>query len=171
MQLELSDRQRAAVTAAVTIVAAAIILVAVASVFWLVKLTTPFFSVGELDLSWRDLIMIGGGMFLLGKATLEIHSAVEGEEHNPTAKTASGLFYMVIAQIVALDVIFSLDSVLTAVGLTDEYIIMAAAITLAILVMIFLAKPLSGFVERLKTVAHSTVSGGSVEDSARTSGK
>jgi len=127
-------------------------LLLLASVFWLVHLTAPVFTINDLALSWRDLILIGGGMFLLGKATLEIHSAVEGEDHTPTAKTASGLFALVVAQIVALDVIFSLDSVLTAVGLTEHLGIMATAITLAILVMLFLAKPLSGFVERHPTV-------------------
>jgi len=127
-------------------------LVLLASVVWLVRLTAPILDVGDLALSWRDIILIVGGMFLLAKATLEIHSAVEGEEHEPTAATASGLFALVVAQIVALDVIFSLDSVLTAVGLTDKFPIMATAIVLAILVMIFLAKPLSGFVERHPTV-------------------
>jgi predicted tellurium resistance membrane protein TerC len=127
-------------------------LVLLASVVWLVRLTAPILDVGDLALSWRDIILIVGGMFLLAKATLEIHSAVEGEEHVTTAATASGLFALVVAQIVALDVIFSLDSVLTAVGLTDKFPIMATAIVLAILVMIFLAKPLSGFVERHPTV-------------------
>jgi predicted tellurium resistance membrane protein TerC len=127
-------------------------LLLLASVFWLVHLTAPVLTIDDLELSWRDLILIGGGMFLLGKATLEIHSAVEGEEHNPTASTAGRLFALVVAQIVLLDVVFSLDSVLTAVGLTDHLGIMAVAITLAILVMLFLAKPLSGFVERHPTV-------------------
>jgi len=128
-------------------------LVLLASVVWIVKLTEPFFHIGDLALSWRDLILIGGGMFLLAKATLEIHEAVEGEEHVPDpSKTASATFALVVGQIVALDMIFSLDSVLTAVGLTDQFPIMAAAIILAILVMLFLAAPLSGFVERHPTV-------------------
>ncbi len=127
-------------------------LLLLASVVWLVRLTAPVLNVGELALSWRDIILIGGGMFLLGKATLEIHSAVEGEEHEPSAASAPALFALVIAQIVALDVIFSLDSVLTAVGLTEHFSIMAAAIVLAILVMLFLAAPLSSFVERHPTV-------------------
>jgi len=127
-------------------------LVLLASVVWLVRLTAPILNVGDLALSWRDIILIVGGMFLLAKATLEIHSAVEGEEHEPSGASASALFGIVVAQIVALDVIFSLDSVLTAVGLTDKFPIMATAIVLAILVMLFLAKPLSGFVERHPTV-------------------
>ncbi len=128
-------------------------LLLLASVVWIVRLTEPFFSVGDLALSWRDIILIVGGMFLLGKATLEIHEAVEGEEHVPNpAADAAGTFALIIAQIVALDVIFSLDSVLTAVGLTDQFPIMAAAIILAIMVMIFLAAPLSKFVERHPTV-------------------
>lgn len=127
-------------------------LLLLASVVWLVGLTAPVFEVGELALSWRDIILIGGGMFLLGKATIEIHAAVEGDEHGPNEPDGSALFGIVVAQIVLLDVVFSLDSVLTAVGLTDQFFIMATAITLAIMVMLFLAAPLSQFVDRHPTV-------------------
>jgi len=127
-------------------------LLLLAGVVWLVRLTQPFITIADIDFSWRDLIMVGGGMFLLGKATLEIHSAVEGDTHEPSEQSAKALLTIVIAQIVALDVIFSLDSVLTAVGLTDQFPIMATAIILAIIVMLFLARPLSGFVERHPTV-------------------
>jgi len=128
-------------------------LILLASVAWIVQLTQPIMTIGELALSWRDIILIVGGMFLLAKATLEIHEAVEGEEHVPDkAKSAGATFGLIVAQIVALDMIFSMDSVLTAVGLTDQFPIMATAIILAILVMLFLAAPLSGFVERHPTV-------------------
>jgi len=127
-------------------------LILLASVVWLVGLTATVLEVAGLELSWRDIILIGGGMFLLGKATLEIHSAVEGEEHGASGPKASALFVIVVAQIVALDIVFSLDSVLTAVGLTDQFPIMAIAIILAICVMLFLARPLSEFVDRHPTV-------------------
>jgi len=127
-------------------------LILLAGVVWLVRLTQPFITIADIEFSWRDFIMVGGGMFLLAKATLEIHSAVEGDTHEPSEQSASALLTIVIAQIVALDVIFSLDSVLTAVGLTDQFPIMATAIILAIIVMLFLARPLSGFVERHPTV-------------------
>lgn len=123
------------------------------SVAWIASLTTPVLTLFDFGLSWRDIILIGGGLFLIAKATIEIHHSVEGlEDHGP--RRASAGFAMVIAQIGLLDIVFSLDSVITAVGLVplDQYPIMAAAIIIAILLMLFAAKPVGDFVARHPTV-------------------
>jgi len=101
--------------------------------------------------SGRDLILIGGGLFLLGKATLEIHERLEGEEGHSSARVAP-TFAAVIAQIMALDIVFSLDSVITAVGMADDIAIMVTAVVLSVGVMMFSAASISGFVNRHPTV-------------------
>jgi predicted tellurium resistance membrane protein TerC len=121
------------------------------SIAWIVRLTTPLFSVFERGISGRDLILIGGGLFLLGKATLEIHDKLEGEEGHGSARVAPS-FGAVIAQIMLLDIIFSLDSVITAVGMAEDVAIMVAAVILAVAVMMFSAGPISEFVNRHPTV-------------------
>ena len=98
-------------------------------------------------ISGRDLILIGGGLFLLGKATLEIHERLEGEEGHGSARVAPS-FAAVIVQIMLLDIVFSLDSVITAVGMADDIAIMVAAVVLAVGIMMFSAEPISGFVNR-----------------------
>jgi len=121
------------------------------AISWVIGLTAPLFTILGQELSGRDLILIGGGLFLLGKATLEIHETLEGEEAHTVAK-GSAAFGSTLIQIALLDVVFSLDSVITAVGMADEVLVMIAAVIIAIGVMLIAAGPLAKFVE-----AHPTV--------------
>jgi len=121
------------------------------SIAWVIGLTEPFITVLGQGISGRDLILLVGGLFLLGKATLEIHEGLEGEDGHQTAKGAPS-FGGVIAQIMALDIVFSLDSVITAVGMAEEISIMVLAVVLAVGVMMFSAEPISAFVHRHPTV-------------------
>jgi predicted tellurium resistance membrane protein TerC len=121
------------------------------SIAWVIRLTAPLFTIMGQDLSGRDLILLGGGLFLLGKATLEIHDGLEGEEGHRTAKVAPS-FGAVIAQIMVLDIVFSLDSVITAVGMAEDISVMVLAVVLAVGVMMFSAEPISAFVHRHPTV-------------------
>ena len=121
------------------------------SIAWIIRLTAPLFSVLGRDISGRDLILIGGGLFLLGKATVEIHDRLEGEEGHGSARVAPS-FVATIVQIMLLDIVFSLDSVITAVGMADDIAIMVAAVVLAVGIMMFSAEPISGFVNRHPTV-------------------
>jgi predicted tellurium resistance membrane protein TerC len=117
------------------------------TISWIIGLTQPLVTLFGRDFSWRDAILIGGGLFLLYKATSEIHESLEGSEGHtdePGAKVAS--FGGVIFQIVLLDIVFSIDSVLTAVGLVDEIAIMVAAVLISVGVMVFASGPLSKFV-------------------------
>ncbi len=121
------------------------------SLTWVMRLTAPLFSVLGMAISGRDLILIGGGLFLLAKSTLEIHDKLEGEEeHGSKAVRAS--FAGVIAQIFVLDVVFSLDSVITAIGMADRVSIMVIAVVIAVLVMMVFAGPISRFVDRHPTI-------------------
>ena len=125
-------------------------LLLLASAVWIVKLTQPLFSVGELTFSVRDLFLFGGGAFLIAKATQEIHDEV-GEEEGAVSKeygVPSATFKRVVLQVALMDIIFSLDSVLTAIGLTTRFMVMALAITCAILVMIYASEPVSEFIEK-----------------------
>ena len=115
------------------------------------KLTAPLFSVFTGEISGRDLILIGGGLFLLWKSTLEIHDSLEGEEEARVAKVSAS-FAAVLAQIAVLDVIFSLDSVITAVGLAQDVAVMIIAIIAAVIVMMFSAKGIGDFVDRHPTI-------------------
>jgi predicted tellurium resistance membrane protein TerC len=118
---------------------------------WIMRLQEPLFTLLETEISGRDLILIGGGLFLLVKATLEIHSSLEGIEHKAAAAAAAG-FFSVIVQIGIIDIVFSLDSVITAVGMAEHVPVMIIAIVLAVLVMMFAARPIGNFVD-----AHPTV--------------
>jgi predicted tellurium resistance membrane protein TerC len=120
------------------------------SIAWIIRLTSPLFTLGR-PVSGRDLILIGGGLFLLAKATLEIHERLEGEEGHGSARVAPS-FGAVIGQIMALDIVFSLDSVITAVGMAEDVEIMIAAVVLAVGVMMFSATPISRFVNKHPTV-------------------
>lgn len=121
------------------------------SIVWLANLTQPWFSVLGQDISGRDLILISGGLFLLAKATHEIHSSLEGfEETRPEIKTTK--LAPVLFQIAVLDIVFSLDSVITAVGLVQQISIMAIAIIIAVGVMLFAAKSISAFVDGHPTI-------------------
>lgn len=121
------------------------------SLSWIIRLTAPLFTVLGQGVSGRDLILIGGGLFLLGKSTFEIHERLEGEEGHGTTRAVAS-FASVIVQILLLDAVFSLDSVITAVGMVDEIWIMIAAVVVAVLFMMAFAGPISGFVERHPTV-------------------
>jgi len=118
---------------------------------WIMRLQQPLFTLLETEISGRDLILIGGGLFLLVKATLEIHSSLEGIEHKAKAVAAAG-FFSVIAQIGIIDIVFSLDSVITAVGMADHVPVMIIAIVLAVVVMMFAARPIGDFVDGHPTV-------------------
>lgn len=117
---------------------------------WIVGLTKPAFSSFGLQVSWRDIILIGGGLFLLIKGTLEIHHAVEGEEADKGPK-AIATFGTAVAQIMALDLVFSLDSIITAVGMTPHIEVMIAAVMTAVGVMLFAADHVSRFIQQHPT--------------------
>lgn len=121
------------------------------SISWVIGLTEPLFRLFSLEISGRDLILLAGGLFLLGKATLEIHHKLEGVEGQRSAQVASS-FTSVIIQIMLLDIVFSLDSVITAVGMVNEVLIMIIAVVIAAGVMIWSSKPLGDFVERHPTI-------------------
>ena len=117
----------------------------------IIALTDPFFTVFDQGISGRDLILIVGGLFLLAKSTYEIHDKLEGETGHAVAG-AAGSFTSVIVQIVILDLVFSLDSVITAVGMVDEIGVMIAAVVVAIGIMLVSAAPISAFVDKHPTV-------------------
>jgi predicted tellurium resistance membrane protein TerC len=121
------------------------------SIAWIIRLTAPLFTVFDRPISGRDLILILGGLFLLGKATLEIHDRLEGEEAHGKPKVVAS-FTAVIVQIMLLDIVFSLDSVITAVGMADELSIMVAAVIIAVAIMMVSAETISAFVNRHPTV-------------------
>ncbi len=121
------------------------------SIAWIVRLTAPLFTVFEHAFSGRDLILGLGGLFLIYKATHEIHDRLEGEEGEASSRVAP-TFGAVIGQIMLLDIVFSLDSVITAVGMADDLSIMIAAVVIAVGIMMFSAGTVSGFVERHPTV-------------------
>jgi predicted tellurium resistance membrane protein TerC len=121
------------------------------SLAWMVKLTAPLFTVLGQELSGRDLILLAGGLFLIFKATREIHDKLEGEDEEASPRVATS-FAAVIVQILLLDVIFSLDSVITAVGMANHLGVMIAAVVAAVGVMMFAAKPIGDFVLRHPTI-------------------
>jgi predicted tellurium resistance membrane protein TerC len=125
------------------------------SLAWVMTLTEPLFSIPVLDreISGRDMILIGGGLFLLWKSVHEIHNSLEGEEEAAHAAGAAGVtFTAIIVQIAVIDIVFSLDSVITAVGMVDEIAIMVLAIVAAVVVMMFAARPIGEFVDRHPTI-------------------
>ena len=123
------------------------------SLAWIVRLTAPLFTLLGQEISGRDLILLVGGMFLLWKSTHEIHERLEGEEAHVQGGTRAVVsFGSVIVQILLLDIVFSLDSVITAVGMVDQLSIMVAAVVAAVVVMLFAAGGISAFVERHPTV-------------------
>jgi predicted tellurium resistance membrane protein TerC len=123
-----------------------------ASIAWIIGLTTPLFELFDHAFSWRDIILIAGGLFLLYKGTHEIHQRLEGEgEHAATAPVAAS-FAGVIAQIMILDIVFSLDSVITAVGMANELWVMAGAVIIAVAIMLAASGPLAAFIERHPTI-------------------
>ncbi len=121
------------------------------SLSWIIRLTAPLFTVFGQEISGRDLILLVGGLFLLAKSTHEIHVKLEGEEGGVSARVKPS-FTGVLIQILLLDIVFSLDSVITAVGMTDRLGVMIAAVVVAVVGMMMFARPISRFVERHPTV-------------------
>ena len=116
-----------------------------ATLSWLVALTEPLFSIARVNFSRRDLILLGGGLFLLFKATTELHDRLKGRLNRKQPRSAYAGFWQIIAQIIVLDLVFSLDSIITAVGMVNKLGIMIAAVVIAVGAMIFASKPLSRF--------------------------
>ena len=121
------------------------------SIAWIMRLTATLFTIFDWEISGRDLILIVGGLFLLYKATVEIHERLEGEVHKER-RGAAPSFSAVIMQIMLLDIVFSLDSVITAVGMAEDLAIMVAAVVLAVAIMMFSAEPIAKFVNRHPTI-------------------
>jgi len=121
------------------------------SLTWLTRLTSPLFTVFQYEISGRGLILITGGLFLLGKSTFEIHERLEGEEGHASQKVIPSLTG-VIVQIMLLDIVFSLDSVITAIGMVNEIAIMVTAVVIAVAIMLFASGPISSFVNNRPTL-------------------
>lgn len=122
------------------------------SLAWMMTLTAPLFAVFGKEISGRDLILIGGGLFLLWKSVHEIHNSLEGAEEEAGTAAATATFGGVIVQIAIIDIVFSLDSVITAVGMVEQVPIMVIAIVIAVGVMLFAAGPIGNFVDRHPTI-------------------
>ena len=148
-KLPVDQQQRARTTGISLAVVTRILLLL--SISWVIGLTQPLLSIFSLDISGRDLILLAGGLFLLGKATLEIHHKLEGVEGQRSTKVAAS-FSSVIIQIMLLDIVFSLDSVITAVGMSNQIIVMITAVVIAMLFMLFASGPMARFVGRHPTV-------------------
>jgi predicted tellurium resistance membrane protein TerC len=122
-----------------------------AFITWFIHMTTPIFSVGEFGFSWRDLILLAGGLFLLVKGTREIHDGIEGEENGNGGNIVTQSLTAAIVQIAIIDLVFSVDSIITAVGMADHVEVMIAAVAVAILVMYLASEPVAAFIERHPT--------------------
>jgi len=121
------------------------------SLTWIMRLTSPLFEILSQEISGRDLILIVGGLFLIGKSTFEIHDKLEGEEGSKSTKVYPS-FSNVIVQILLLDIVFSLDSVITAVGMVDKIGVMISAVVVAVIFMMIFASPISNFVHKHPTI-------------------
>jgi predicted tellurium resistance membrane protein TerC len=122
-----------------------------AFIAWFIHMTTPVFTVGEYAFSWRDLVLLAGGLFLLVKGTREIHEGIEGEEEEEGGRPVAGSLSSAIVQIAIIDLVFSVDSIITAVGMADHVEVMIAAVMVAIAVMYFASGPVAAFIERHPT--------------------
>jgi predicted tellurium resistance membrane protein TerC len=122
-----------------------------AGITWFIHMTTPIFSVAGYDFSWRDLVLIAGGLFLLVKGTREIHEDIEGNHDGSGTSPVASTVTSAILQIAVIDLVFSIDSIITAVGMADHIEVMIAAVTVAILVMYFASGPVGAFIERHPT--------------------
>jgi predicted tellurium resistance membrane protein TerC len=122
------------------------------SLAWMMRLTEPVFSVSTQHFSGRDLILLGGGLFLLAKSVLEIHHSLEGAEDGPESTARQAHFVGTLVQIAIIDIVFSLDSVITAVGMVNEIPVMVLAIVIAVGIMMFAAKPIGDFVDSHPTI-------------------
>jgi predicted tellurium resistance membrane protein TerC len=143
------DRERARVTG--LSLAMLIRIALLLSITWVMGLTAPLFEMLEREISGRDLILLVGGLFLMGKSTHEIHSSLEGEEGHESGKSRAS-FATTIIQILLLDIVFSLDSVITAVGMAESVSIMILAVVVAVGVMLVASSPIAAFVDRHPTV-------------------
>jgi predicted tellurium resistance membrane protein TerC len=119
---------------------------------WLIGLTQPVFAFRGFDLSWRDLVLIAGGLFLIVKATREIHDEIEGGHHDSAASKAGSAFAWVIFQVIIIDIVFSVDSIITAIGMADHVEVMVAAVIISMGVMYAASGVVSDFVHRYPTV-------------------
>ena len=123
-----------------------------AGITWFIHMTTPVFSLLGYDVSWRDIILIAGGLFLIVKATREIHQDIEGEDEDGSGPASVvDTLTSAILQIAVIDLVFSVDSIITAVGMADHVEVMIAAVAVAILVMYFASEPVAAFIERHPT--------------------
>jgi predicted tellurium resistance membrane protein TerC len=123
-----------------------------ASIAWIIGLTRPVFDLFDHPVSWRDIVLMGGGFFLLYKGTREIHHHFEHDDSGSDAAARRSSFAAAVAQIMLLDIVFSVDSVITAVGMANEFWVMAVAIVIAVAIMLFASRPLADFVEQYPTV-------------------
>ncbi len=122
------------------------------SITWIMGLQADLFTIANVGVSGRDLILIGGGLFLIAKSTMEIHHSLEGAAEEERKAGGGETFLGVITQIAIIDIVFSLDSVITAVGMVDQVSIMIAAVIIAVIMMMFLSGPISEFVDRHPTI-------------------
>jgi predicted tellurium resistance membrane protein TerC len=122
-----------------------------AFIAWFVHMTTPIFTIGEFGFSWRDLILLAGGLFLLVKGTREIHEGIEGEDGENGGNVVVQSLGAAIVQIAIIDLVFSVDSIITAVGMADHIEVMIAAVAVAIVVMYLASEPVAAFIERHPT--------------------
>lgn len=121
------------------------------SLSWIMGLTAPVFTVFDVNFSWRDIILLGGGLFLLAKATHEIHSEVEVGSYEPSEGAGQASFWAIVGQLAVIDLVFSVDSIVTAVGLADHLEVMIAAVVIAMLVMFVAAGPVGAFIAKHPT--------------------
>jgi predicted tellurium resistance membrane protein TerC len=118
---------------------------------WLMGLTAPLLTIFGMGISWRDIILIGGGLFLIAKATHEIHAEVEARHEEPVTSATTQAFAWMIAQLVVVDLVFSLDSIITAIGMAEDLEVMVAAVVIAMIVMYAAAGPVGGFISEHPT--------------------
>jgi predicted tellurium resistance membrane protein TerC len=123
-------------------------IIMLAGIVWFIHLTTPIFGIGGYDFSWRDLVLLAGGLFLLVKGTREIHQDIEGDNEESGGSRVANSLTSAIIQIALIDLVFSVDSIITAVGIADHVEVMIAAVAVAILVMYFASEPVAAFIER-----------------------
>ncbi len=141
------DAQRAQRARAIGLALAFIFRVAMlAGLTWLMGLTAPMVTILGFGISWRDIILIGGGLFLIGKATYDIHGEVEARDSAPEAAATAQAFAWTVVQLVAIDLVFSLDSIITAIGMAEDLEVMVAAVVIAMIVMYVAAGPVGGFI-------------------------
>ncbi len=118
---------------------------------WLIGLTAPVLKYGAWDLSWRDIVLIAGGLFLITKATREVHAEIEGGHEAPKAMATRSAFYLVVGQVIVIDIVFSLDSIITAIGMAQQIEVMVLAVLIAVAVMYAASGAVSGFIARHPT--------------------